>query len=400
MAYTQEFESWQEMQETLQEAYEIQQNELNEFESGFGSNPGHIYRTPAVVIRIQLAPHRRNPIFSHPRNIVGATGVKTAPISGKTVVPVQMKEMETGEIVNGHVYAPEIGAQEFEAAFLGPDALRKAGSWLKNQLTKMPQLAQRIRGIKALSNGKSCDNCDRQFAQQLKGIKPPGGPWNLQFRKNADGKWGANVQGVGAKGQKFNLDLAGGKGKFKADLQGTKADGTRFGGDLNVNKGQWNAQGGYQGADGTQFGGDVNVNNGQWNAQGGYQGADGTQLGGDVNVNNGQWDAQAGYQGADGTDLNFDGQGGNGNFNAGASGSGQFGNFNAGAYRDGSGWGGAGVYQNRQGGYYGGGVNKNQNGLNAAGGWQNRNSQGRFIANIKKEMESSILGEILQEVGI
>lgn len=218
MNYQQEQQTWQEMLETLQEMHELQEAEMIQDETGV-TQP-----VQAAVIRVRLTPGTAV-IFGHPSRIVGALGKTQAPLTGRNIAPVKEINTLTGEVSHGVVYAPNMGSQEFEFSFLGKNALRKAGGWLGRQLTKLPQLAKRVQSIKALTSGKPCPGCERQFAQRIGSILPR--KVNFQFNRTPGRGLNVNLSGVGAQGQ-------------------------QFGGQFNNSNGNWNLSGNYQDTYGNQ----------------------------------------------------------------------------------------------------------------------------------------------------
>ena len=67
-----EAQEWREMHEALHEAHELQ-NEAHEMAHETSGRRSQRIVTPAVIIRITLAPMRGGKIFGTPKAIVGAT---------------------------------------------------------------------------------------------------------------------------------------------------------------------------------------------------------------------------------------------------------------------------------------------------------------------------------------
>lgn len=339
MTYQQEAQTWQEMLETLQEVQEMQEFETINNETGEGR------RANVVVIRIQLAPSG-GPLIGHPGRIIGATGVTRGP-SGKSVVPIREVNELTGEVSNGLVVVPEIGSNELEFAFLGKNALRKAGGWLGRQITRLPQIAQRMRGLKALTGGAPCPGCERGFAQQVGRFAPR--DLSIKFNRDPNGQWGLSGNYRDASGRMVNIRAGRKQGKFKANLWGQGANGQTFDANLNRDGGDWRFGGHYR---------DLNGNV--------------------VNAN--------GQAGANGFDVNADGNINNNTFNANAA-------------WDGNSYSGHGYLQN-QGGSYGGAVSGNPDGFHAQGMVNTGNFNANADVNWQQEMEASVLGEVFREIGI
>jgi hypothetical protein len=342
MAYQSEAQTWQEMTETLQEVYEIQETNLPQQEYG------GVGRRNVVVIRIQLAPGTRA-VFGHPRNIVNAVGAGKAPFSGKTVVPVKEMDELNGEVSHGLVYAPEIGSNEFEFSFLGKNALRKAGGWLGRQLTRMPQLAQRVQRVKALIGGKPCPGCEKSFVRRIGQLVPRN--VKFQFNRGANGGWNGNLNYTDGQGRDINLSGQGSGRNWGVNMQG-------------------------QGANGQDFGGQFNNANGNWDGNFNYQDPRGNQV--DVSG-----------QGQAGQGFNVDGNANiNGNY------------FDAGASYDGQNYGGHGIWSGKNGQFAGGAISGAPGQFQGQGAVRGPNFNANADVNYSREMESSVLGEVFYEMGM
>lgn len=347
MLHQQETQTWQEMMETLQEVQNIQ--ELQSLNNEMG---GNTHRGQVVVIRIQLMPSS-GPVFGHPTKVLGAVNTSKSPVSGRTIVPVREVNTLTGELSQGIVYAPNVGSNEFEFSFLGRNALQKAGGWLGRQLTRMPQIAQRIRGVKALiGGGKPCPGCDQQFAKQVSGAVPAGRKFNLQIRRNPNGRWNAGINYQDAQGRDINLT------------------GNGLGRDMN-----FALQG--QGANGQAFNANFDRNNGNTAFDGNYQDPNGNNVTASAHHQAGQWDVNA-----DGTIR--------GN------------NFGVEAAGDGSNYNGYGYLQNNGGqNFYGGAVSGGPGQFQGVGAIRTPNMTANANVNMMgQEMEASVLGEVFREAGL
>lgn len=343
-----ETQTWQEMQDTLQEVFELQaQHEISEELDGevLPSRSGN-----AVVIRIYLTPAGHRPVLGSSKNVVGAVGKTIAPSTGKPVVAVKSVDAKTGEVGTGYVFSPQVGANEFEFSFLGPQALKKAGGWLSRQLQRMPKLAGRLSGVKALVNGKPCPECDRQFASQVSGAVPKRRAFNLQIRRDASGKFDAQLGFKGRRGRNFNLNAAGGGGTgFNANVQGTGAHGQTYGGN--------------------------------------------------INAANGAWTGNANMQGPGGQYFNAQGSGGNGNLNLNLDGKGPGGVYGGSFDKDPQGFSTDGFYQGQNGNSFGFAGAGNAGGFQGAGAFNTGNASGQANVNWQQELEASLLGELIQETG-
>lgn len=341
MAYKSEAQTWQEMADTLQEVYELQEMNLPQNETG------RYQRANAVVIRIQLAP-ARGAIIGNPQLIVGALGTAQAPFSGKTIVPVKEIDAMSGEVSQGLVYAPEIGSNELEFAFLGKNVLKKAGGWLVRQLTKMPQIAQRVQSVKAMVGGKPCPGYQKSFMQRVGRLLPK--HVNFKFNRGEDGKWTGNLNYLDQAGRNVNIRGGGGRSRFNLDVDGQGANGQTFGGNFGYDQGQWS--------------GDAN-----------YQGQNGNNL-------------QFSGQGHAGQNLNVDG---NANFG------GNY--FDASASHDGQNFGGHGIWSGPGGNQFAGGaIAGNADGFHGIGAYRSPNMQGNVGLNYQREHETSLLGEVFYEM--
>jgi len=343
MFYQQESQTWQEMTETLQEVQEMQEMEALNNETGNSIQRGNV-----VVIRIQLMPSNA-PVFGHPKRILGAINTTKAPVTGKTIVPVREVNTLTGEVSNGMVYAPNVGSNEFEFSFLGPNALRKAGGWLSRQLTNMPKLAQRVQSIKALIPGKPCPGCERRFGQQVGKVVPR--KFKVEFNRDPNGQWNAGLNYNDAQGRDIDFTGGGQGGNWNANLQG-------------------------YGAQGQQYGANVNTNNSNWNFNGNYQ---------DPN----------------GNFVNASGQGRPGQMDANVDGTLAGNNFGANAGFDGQAYNAYGYLQNDGGqNQYGAAIAGRNGQFQGAGMMRDPNRRVNANANWQEEMESSVLGEVFREIGI
>lgn len=178
-------ESWQEMQEALHEAYEIQEQEADLR----GEVNGTRIVTPAVIIRITLAPvrGRRTAVFGSPRAIVGATSarVQTAPLSGAAYVPIRTQDTATGQTAaKGVVYVPQRGGNVVQAATWAPrgvSTVQQAGRWLRRQIVQTPTLRKRIRKVQVLVDGKPCQHCVKQLTASVRPVTPPNTPVGVRF---------------------------------------------------------------------------------------------------------------------------------------------------------------------------------------------------------------------------
>jgi len=339
MTYQNEAQTWESMQETMQE---LQEMEILHNETGHS-----VSRTQAVVIRIQLLPSR-GPIFGHPRRIAGATGITQAPLTGKTIVPVREVDAVTGEVSNGIVYAPEIGSNEFEFAFLGKNALKFAGNWLGKQITKMPKLAQRINGVKTLVGGKPCPGCERGFASKIGKLLPR--KLNIGFNRDPNTRqWKLDANYQDQSGRDYNMVADGLGKKWQTNFTGHNADGS-----------------------------DVNLG---------------------INRDGRNWQGNGYYRDLRGNIVNADVQGSPGQFNADADGTVAGNNFGLNAAADGDNYNGYGYMQNNQ-GYGGAAISGRPGQLQAQGAYISPNMNANANVNWNREMESSVLEEVFQEIGI
>lgn len=179
-------ESWHEMQEALHEAYEMQEQEA----ALSGEVNGARIVTPAVIIRITLAPARRgapSAVFGSPRAVVGATSarVQAAPLSGNAYVPLRLRDAQNGRFTGGGaVYVPQRGGNVVQAATWTPPGgnnLRQTGTWLRQQIVQAPALRRRIRRVQVLVDGKPCQHCVKQLASTVKPVVPPGTKLGVRF---------------------------------------------------------------------------------------------------------------------------------------------------------------------------------------------------------------------------
>ena len=173
-----EAQEWREMHEALNEAHELQ-NEAHEMAYETSGRRTQRIVTPAVIIRITLAPMRGGKIFGTPKAIVGATQqtVSTVPSTGKAIVPIATRSATTGQTVgSGAVYVPKSNSNVIQAsnwAVQGGDALQQAGSWVRKQVQALPTLKKRVRKVQVLIDGKPCASCVNQFSQNVANALPP-----------------------------------------------------------------------------------------------------------------------------------------------------------------------------------------------------------------------------------
>ncbi|MEK7257782.1 MAG: hypothetical protein AAB316_23695, partial [Bacteroidota bacterium] len=212
-----EAKAWGEMKETLQEMYELQEQEAQEFEASFPTASRIV--TPAVIIRITLAPGRGRAIFGSPRAIAGAvlprqtvaspqimtTGpqatrlattnvvapvVRRTPVTGRAIIPIRVPDAATGQIGKGVVFVPRKGSNVVQIGAWtkpGSNPLRTAGNWLVKQAKKTPALTQRMRRIQVLVDGKPCQTCVKNLHKKVAPVVPPGANLKVRFATSAAG---------------------------------------------------------------------------------------------------------------------------------------------------------------------------------------------------------------------
>jgi hypothetical protein len=189
-------QEWQELHETMHETHEMTQAETQEVSGEtheIGNAPIRRKRTlvtPTVIIRISLAPMRNgqaNTVFGTPNQIVGATShtVVKSPISNQPYIPIRTVDTATGRTSgSGMVYVPKHNANVIKVATIakpGVNSLRQATNWVAKQVKTIPALADRITGVKILSNAKPCKACAQKALTNVAKIAPKASS-NLKIR--------------------------------------------------------------------------------------------------------------------------------------------------------------------------------------------------------------------------
>jgi hypothetical protein len=189
-------QEWQELHETMHETHEMTQAETQEVSGEtheIGNAPIRRKRTlvtPTVIIRISLAPMQNgqaNTVFGAPNQIVGATShtVANTPTSNQPYIPIRTVDTATGRTSgSGMVYVPKHNANVIKVATIakpGVNSLRQATNWVAKQVKTIPALADRITGVKILSNAKPCKACAQKALTSVAKIAPKASN-NLKIR--------------------------------------------------------------------------------------------------------------------------------------------------------------------------------------------------------------------------
>lgn len=174
----QEEAGWGELNEMLQEVYEIQEME-GETSGPTTSNRRRgarrlRFQTPVVIIRISLAP-ARTPIFTSPQVITDAQTSRpvVTPTSAKPYVPIQAPQgvAPDGIQPRGVVFMPQRNTNQVYVATNSPTY---AGSWIRRQSQTQPAFGRRIRKVQVLVDGKPCTSCVNQLVKSARPAMPQG----------------------------------------------------------------------------------------------------------------------------------------------------------------------------------------------------------------------------------